>query len=735
MIIKGQIQQGSSLTVSTTKPDPNISTIWYDPNTKTLFVWDGSQWQDVSAHVKIVYSETQPEVDHNEQCFWIKHTDKQEEYFVHYKGEWFKLNIATFPDTHDQNGKYLQVDPVTGQIRWAEIVLPKSLTDAPGRLLFKTEKSIANNETVVVQHAKESAYLRKVIVKRKEDGPVVTVNINQDSVVSTNTVSFDKLYPNFDSIKVEVNNTTSTDLTEAVVHIKNLPLVNITVERFDGTKPDYDFITDKETKLKTVVIKDSLKANSSKIYIIKNQTSTPTAHLVGSSTSAFDIFNDGHTVATWTFDNSADDLSGNFNGIWSGNALYGSGKFDKSAVFNGSNYITIQNGSELIKLVQGPFSISMWIKPTSSTPNVSRYIDVANIFMLASLDSGQTLWVLHDDQHGHTIRNTYKLPYINDWIHVVVTYDGYGHWKVYINGEEMEPSSRSSGSRSIQGSVYFGKSTYSSDPLLKGEIDQTRIFNRVITPDEVRILLKEETVTPPTEGVVYEILNTNLSSESKITSQNLNPSLYKRFDIVEYDTNLKFLAFMDDSYYTVDSSTGELVKATDTTKASDLESLVKAINNYIITNDVTSIQLVASLSPGEYDFIPYFDHITLKATQWPQYIPVDLKVQFPSPSATALTNTTGKDGTFLIEIFAPTYLLSYEFFLANGDSKEIDLPTPTNSSGALVSLKKYVSTGIVTDSTWNFDTGTESDWIIENPDAIEFKDGVVSIRSINLEDL
>lgn len=164
-----------------------------------------------------------------------------------------------------------------------------------------------------------------------------------------------------------------------------------------------------------------------------------------------------------------------------------------------TQYINLPNG--LVENVDD-FTITAWIK-MASNPVWNRIYDIgnglpdpANRFMYLTPNgfSGETADGLHGSSYGGTTTNesiiatsTY-LP-INVWKHVAITGAG-GQRKLYVDGfpvavvddgpavapREMEP---------IAPNSWIGRSRFAADAGFNGVMDEFRIYDRVLTQQEI----------------------------------------------------------------------------------------------------------------------------------------------------------------------------------------------------------------------------------------------------------
>jgi hypothetical protein len=225
----------------------------------------------------------------------------------------------------------------------------------------------------------------------------------------------------------------------------------------------------------------------------------PTA-LVGHWSASLDDDGAGTTTAT--------DLSGNgHNGTKNGGLTEVS---DPS--FNGvrawdmdgtDDYISIPDDDAFSfgnGTTDSPFSISTWVYVHTFdpviTPLVSKNSDFNRGEWYFSISNTQALQLtlIDDSLLGRCWRvGSGKTLSTNEWIHVVVTYDGSGSStgiKFYVNGEEVSSLDNSNGSyvamENLSDAVQIGRRDTGYE--LDGKVDDTRIYNALLSVDEIQAL-------------------------------------------------------------------------------------------------------------------------------------------------------------------------------------------------------------------------------------------------------
>ncbi|TWU57012.1 Soluble aldose sugar dehydrogenase YliI precursor [Rubripirellula tenax] len=175
------------------------------------------------------------------------------------------------------------------------------------------------------------------------------------------------------------------------------------------------------------------------------------------------------------------------------------GAFD----FDGVNDVIQVGESESLRLTEGTYSQSLWIRPTSGT-NVFRGV----IGYQAGSTAGQRYPFVYT--YGDAIYagfgtggNTWKgviadnVLDIGQWNHIAVTFDGTA-MTLFVNGEQVSANSNFAGSRPT--TAYGRLNIGAVNNNFLGQIDEVRMYNRSLTSLEVDVLSGTGTVTPPQTG-------------------------------------------------------------------------------------------------------------------------------------------------------------------------------------------------------------------------------------------
>ncbi len=226
-----------------------------------------------------------------------------------------------------------------------------------------------------------------------------------------------------------------------------------------------------------------------------------------------DSLTDG-LVGHWDFNAglgaTVSDKSGNGNdGTWAGSGSHwtGQGRFGNAGVFNGvDDVVNAGSGASLDDIEKqggGGMTISAWVKPFGLGENTNVIIykeddpDTTNGDWAMALDNSNYL----SFRKGYSTQILSKYSNdtvgINVWTHVLAVWDGSSdssNVHLYINGQEVSyiASSNGQGIKSSDASknVYIGNSRWVTRTF-NGLIDETRIYNRVLSQREINLLYNE----------------------------------------------------------------------------------------------------------------------------------------------------------------------------------------------------------------------------------------------------
>jgi len=189
-----------------------------------------------------------------------------------------------------------------------------------------------------------------------------------------------------------------------------------------------------------------------------------------------DIFDDGSVLATYKFDNSLDDLSGNYDAyIITGNEKYVPAKTGGSFDFDGTTELNINMNYTFSEI-----TYSLWCSDMSNSVQLILEAQQPSLLMF------------------HTSNNGFRFGLVsNQYSDFVVDKTGFNHWVVTWDGNtvtlyknSVKVNSMASSSTPIQTTLVRVGNRQSYH--YTGTIDQLRIFNRALTEAEVVSLYEKE---------------------------------------------------------------------------------------------------------------------------------------------------------------------------------------------------------------------------------------------------
>jgi hypothetical protein len=198
------------------------------------------------------------------------------------------------------------------------------------------------------------------------------------------------------------------------------------------------------------------------------------------------------------------DSSGNNNhGTGNGGVTTGAGKFGKGGDFDGSDdYVEIADSAEL-RPGDNSWTVAVWAKPENASQNRpiiakrqnAGTFDQFNLIVCGNLQcgsSGRRLSVLYRGDNNYR----YSLSDIDvadgNWHHFVMVADKSADIvRLYMDGVELSITTSSSGPWPVLNNtdpLQIGGENGSK--FFNGQIDETRIYNRALTPAEVQSLYR-----------------------------------------------------------------------------------------------------------------------------------------------------------------------------------------------------------------------------------------------------
>ena len=172
------------------------------------------------------------------------------------------------------------------------------------------------------------------------------------------------------------------------------------------------------------------------------------------------------------------DTSGNGNnGTATGGTSTGLGKYGNGGVFDGTDDYT-QMSTTALPIGNTARTISLWIRPTTIAEFRSiLYWGSATGNSMTGLDLSSS--AIRFGFFSNDLNTPNGKITANVWNHVVATFDG-SNRKIYVNGALA--ASDTTTTNTVSGNLSIGKRSTSFFP---GSIDEIRVYNRALLPDEV----------------------------------------------------------------------------------------------------------------------------------------------------------------------------------------------------------------------------------------------------------
>ena len=209
------------------------------------------------------------------------------------------------------------------------------------------------------------------------------------------------------------------------------------------------------------------------------------------------LLGDGSCIAAYTFNDTPNDLSTNYNGTWVGTPAYVAGKYGNAASFDGNDkYITTG-----LTLPTANFSVSVWFDLGTQIRPWARLADTwvstsASGFFIARDNQTNNLWVEfgNNSARNHAIIADFFVTYASGWHNITAVHTP-SLASVYIDGSlitTFTPAATVTNSNSL----WFGTSNiFPTSEEYVGSLDQIRVFNKALSASEVTTVYNEaETV-------------------------------------------------------------------------------------------------------------------------------------------------------------------------------------------------------------------------------------------------
>ena len=185
--------------------------------------------------------------------------------------------------------------------------------------------------------------------------------------------------------------------------------------------------------------------------------------------------------------NSSDGLA---NGTVTGTATYSDGKVGQAISLDGStNSVTLPSNAALCSYTA--ITLSTWVSWKGGKA-WQRIFDFGNSasttkYMFLTPTNGSYMRFAIRNGGSEQIVQTSAPLTTNTWVHVALTL-GNGTATLYVNGVASDIRCRFDQAKSLQSEhkLHRQKQDFTGDPLFNGLIDDFRIYNRVLSSDEIK---------------------------------------------------------------------------------------------------------------------------------------------------------------------------------------------------------------------------------------------------------
>jgi len=177
-------------------------------------------------------------------------------------------------------------------------------------------------------------------------------------------------------------------------------------------------------------------------------------------------------------DKSGNDKDGTFNG----NATFAPGKFGSAGSFDDSgDYVDMGSGS--VPSTITPYTVSAWIYPTSLTGSGEFYCSNNGAYFCLYTVGNQIFFCGDAGVCGNTASSNTSILALNQWFHILMTYDGTTNYTFYVNGVNQTLDS-TSGEGSTTLNIRIGGDGVSA--WFGGKVDEVKWFDYVLSNAQIQ---------------------------------------------------------------------------------------------------------------------------------------------------------------------------------------------------------------------------------------------------------
>lgn len=189
-------------------------------------------------------------------------------------------------------------------------------------------------------------------------------------------------------------------------------------------------------------------------------------------------------LAYYTADNTPNDALGNYNGILTNGATYGTGIINQGFSFDGvDDYVSLPNDTFI---PSGDFTISFWVKFNTKGGWIMNFGDYSSgKGILFYQNTNRILSIISNDGIdiiGNVVDNPFYT--INTWYHIVLTHKTSTNHKYYVNGNLVQTlvSTKNPTYPSPCPNILGAGGSLSAN--MNGHLDEIALFNGVVLTDE-----------------------------------------------------------------------------------------------------------------------------------------------------------------------------------------------------------------------------------------------------------
>ena len=211
-----------------------------------------------------------------------------------------------------------------------------------------------------------------------------------------------------------------------------------------------------------------------------------------------------------------------------------------------------------IPVGSAPRSVSIWLKPTD--------FDIDNILFVYGTESGESCYgfsfnstTIYNYAWNTNVPFTTSLP-LNQWTHIVTTYDAAKNAKIYFNGALVATQNRPNWNTTATST--FNVSPRNGNRRFIGAVDDLQIFNTALLPTEVSSLYTTNALSSqnfnqnnlqvalspnPTSNILNIEMTTDLKSIEiyNIQGQKVMSSTQKQINIADLSAGIYMIKVED----------------------------------------------------------------------------------------------------------------------------------------------------------------------------------------------